>query len=177
MNLKWDEFIVTGDPLILGAQISILLTTIAIVFVLTYFKKWKWLWKEWITTVDHKRLGIMYLIAAVIMFFRGGVDGLMMRAQLALPNNHFLDSNHYNEVFTTHGTIMIIFMAMPFLIGLINVVVPLQIGARDVAFPYLNNLSFWTFMVGAMLFNISFVIGGSPNAGWTAYMPLASTMK
>lgn len=173
MNLKWDEFIITGDPLILGAQISILLTSIAIVFVLTYFKKWKWLWREWITTVDHKRLGIMYLIAAVIMFFRGGVDGLMMRAQLTLPNNSFLDSNHYNEVFTTHGTIMIIFMAMPFLIGLMNVVVPLQIGARDVAFPYLNNLSFWTFMVGAMLFNISFVIGGSPNAGWTAYMPLA----
>ncbi|MCJ2146533.1 cytochrome aa3 quinol oxidase subunit I [Bacillus sp. B19-2] len=173
MNLKWDEFIITGDPLILGAQISILLTSIAIVFVLTYFKKWKWLWREWITTVDHKRLGIMYLIAAVIMFFRGGVDGLMMRAQLTLPNNGFLDSNHYNEVFTTHGTIMIIFMAMPFLIGLMNVVVPLQIGARDVAFPYLNNLSFWTFMVGAMLFNISFVIGGSPSAGWTAYMPLA----
>ncbi|MEE3678550.1 cytochrome aa3 quinol oxidase subunit I [Bacillus safensis] len=173
MHLKWDEFFVTGDPLILGAQISIALTSIAIVFVLTYFKKWKWLWKEWLTSVDHKKLGIMYILAAVIMFFRGGVDGLMMRAQLALPNNTFLDSNHYNEIFTTHGTIMILFMAMPFLIGLINVVVPLQIGARDVAFPYLNNLSFWTFMVGAMLFNISFVIGGSPSAGWTSYMPLA----
>ncbi|MGG0051079.1 cytochrome aa3 quinol oxidase subunit I [Bacillus atrophaeus] len=174
MKFKWDEFFVTGDPLILGAQVSIGLTTIALIFVLTYFKKWKWLWSEWITTVDHKKLGIMYIIAAVVMLFRGGVDGLMMRAQLALPNNSFLDSNHYNEIFTTHGTIMIIFMAMPFLIGLINVVVPLQIGARDVAFPYLNNLSFWTFFVGAMLFNISFVIGGSPNAGWTSYMPLAS---
>ncbi|XRI79599.1 cytochrome aa3 quinol oxidase subunit I [Bacillus subtilis] len=174
MKFKWDEFFVTGDPLILGAQVSIALSTIAIIFVLTYFKKWKWLWSEWITTVDHKKLGIMYIISAVIMLFRGGVDGLMMRAQLALPNNSFLDSNHYNEIFTTHGTIMIIFMAMPFLIGLINVVVPLQIGARDVAFPYLNNLSFWTFFVGAMLFNISFVIGGSPNAGWTSYMPLAS---
>ena len=135
MHLKWDEFFVTGDPLILGAQISIALTSIAIVFVLTYFKKWKWLWKEWLTSVDHKKLGIMYILAAVIMFFRGGVDGLMMRAQLALPNNTFLDSNHYNEIFTTHGTIMILFMAMPFLIGLMNVVVPLQIGARDVAFP------------------------------------------
>ncbi|MGG3624212.1 cytochrome aa3 quinol oxidase subunit I [Bacillus gobiensis] len=171
--MKWDEFFVTGDPLILGAQISIGLTTIAILFVLTYFKKWKWLWSEWITTVDHKKLGIMYILAAVLMLFRGGVDGLMMRAQLTLPNNEFLNSQHYNEVFTTHGTIMILFMAMPFLIGLINVVVPLQIGARDVAFPYLNNLSFWTFMIGAMLFNISFVIGGSPAAGWTAYMPLA----
>ncbi|ALC82815.1 MULTISPECIES: cytochrome aa3 quinol oxidase subunit I [Bacillus] len=171
--MKWDEFFVTGDPLILGAQISIGLTSIAILFVLTYFKKWKWLWSEWITTVDHKKLGIMYILAAVLMLFRGGVDGLMMRAQLTLPNNEFLNSQHYNEVFTTHGTIMILFMAMPFLIGLINVVVPLQIGARDVAFPYLNNLSFWTFMIGAMLFNISFVIGGSPAAGWTAYMPLA----
>lgn len=174
MKLRWDEFFVTGDPLILGAQVSIALSTIAIIVVLTYFKKWKWLWSEWLTSVDHKKLGIMYIISAVIMLFRGGVDGLMMRAQLALPNNSFLDSNHYNEIFTTHGTIMIIFMAMPFLIGLINVVVPLQIGARDVAFPYLNNLSFWTFFVGAMLFNISFVIGGSPNAGWTSYMPLAS---
>ncbi|MGG3571641.1 cytochrome aa3 quinol oxidase subunit I [Bacillus gobiensis] len=171
--MKLDEFFITGDPLILGAQISIGLTSIAILFVLTYFKKWKWLWSEWITTVDHKKLGIMYILAAVLMLFRGGVDGLMMRAQLTLPNNEFLNSQHYNEVFTTHGTIMIIFMAMPFLIGLINVVVPLQIGARDVAFPYLNNLSFWTFMVGAMLFNISFVIGGSPASGWTAYMPLA----
>lgn len=171
--MRLDEFFITGDPLILGAQISIGLTTIAILFVLTYFKKWKWLWTEWITTVDHKKLGIMYIIAAVLMLFRGGVDGLMMRAQLTLPNNEFLNSQHYNEVFTTHGTIMIIFMAMPFLIGLFNVVVPLQIGARDVAFPYLNNLSFWTFMVGAMLFNISFVIGGSPASGWTAYMPVA----
>lgn len=107
MKFKWDEFFVTGDPLILGAQVSIALSTIAIIFVLTYFKKWKWLWSEWITTVDHKKLGIMYIISAVIMLFRGGVDGLMMRAQLALPNNSFLDSNHYNEIFTTHGTIMI----------------------------------------------------------------------
>ncbi|USK33817.1 cytochrome aa3 quinol oxidase subunit I [Bacillus sp. F19] len=171
--MKWDEFIVTGDPMILGAQISILLTSIAVIFVLTYFKKWKWLWTEWITTVDHKKLGIMYIIAAILMLFRGGVDALLMRVQLTLPGSEFLNAQHYNEIFTTHGTIMIIFMAMPFLIGLINVVVPLQIGARDVAYPYLNSLSFWTFFIGAMLFNISFVIGGSPDAGWTSYTPLA----
>ncbi|WP_106408333.1 cytochrome aa3 quinol oxidase subunit I, partial [Fictibacillus aquaticus] len=128
---------------------------------------------EWLTTVDHKKIGIMYIISAILMLFRGGVDALLMRAQLAVPDNKLLDSQHYNEIFTTHGTIMIIFMAMPFLIGLINVVVPLQIGARDVAFPYLNAVSFWTFFMGAMLFNISFVIGGSPSAGWTSYMPLA----
>lgn len=172
--MKWDEFFVTGDPLIYGADVAIAVTVLAIVSVLTYFKKWGWLWREWLTTVDHKKIGIMYLISAILMLFRGGVDALIMRTQLAVPNAGFLNSQHYNEIFTTHGTIMIIFMAMPFLIGLMNVVVPLQIGARDVAYPYLNAVSFWTFFMGAMLFNISFVIGGSPSAGWTSYMPLAS---
>ncbi|WP_261131267.1 cytochrome aa3 quinol oxidase subunit I [Bacillus sp. Marseille-Q3570] len=171
--MKWDEFFVTGDPFIYAADVSIVLTTIAIVFVLTYYKKWKWLWSEWLTTVDHKKIGIMYIIAAVLMLFRGGVDALLMRAQITAPGSEILKSQHYNEIFTTHGTIMIIFMAMPFLIGLINFVVPLQIGARDVAYPYLNAVSFWTFFFGAMLFNISFVIGGSPSAGWTSYVPLA----
>jgi cytochrome aa3-600 menaquinol oxidase subunit I len=172
--MKWDEFFVTGDPLIYGADVSIAITVIGIVFFLTYFKKWKWLWTEWLTTVDHKKIGILYIISAILMLFRGGVDALLMRTQLAAPEMEFLTSQKYNEIFTTHGTIMIIFMAMPFLIGLINVVVPLQIGARDVAYPYLNAVSFWTFFIGAMLFNISFVIGGSPSAGWTSYMPLAS---
>ncbi|WP_019003895.1 cytochrome aa3 quinol oxidase subunit I [Cohnella laeviribosi] len=172
--MKWDEFFVTGDPLIYGADVAIAVTVLAIVSVLTYFKRWGWLWREWLTTVDHKKIGIMYLISAILMLFRGGVDALIMRTQLAVPNAGFLNSQHYNEIFTTHGTIMIIFMAMPFLIGLMNVVVPLQIGARDVAYPYLNAVSFWTFFMGAMLFNISFVIGGSPSAGWTSYMPLAS---
>lgn len=167
------EHLILDDPLILGANISITLTTIGILFVLTYFKKWKWLWTEWITTVDHKRIGIMYILAALLMLFRGGVDALLMRAQLTVPNNDFLSSHHYNEIFTTHGTIMILFMAMPFLLGLMNFAVPLQIGARDVAFPFLNNLSFWSFFSGAILFNISFVFGGSPDAGWTNYAPLA----
>lgn len=171
--MKWNQIIITGEPLILAAQISIVATIIGIVFLLTYLKRWKWLWREWITTVDHKKIGVMYIISAVLMLFRGGVDALLMRVQLTVPEAGFLSSQHYNEIFTTHGTIMIIFMAMPFLIGLMNVVVPLQIGARDVAFPYLNALSFWTFFFGALLFNISFVIGGSPSAGWTSYMPLA----
>ncbi|MFO1443756.1 cytochrome aa3 quinol oxidase subunit I [Bacillus sp. Bva_UNVM-123] len=173
MDIKWDKIFITGDPLILGSQIAILVTTLAIIGGLTYFKKWKWLWREWLTTVDHKKIGIMYILAAVIMFFRGGMDGLMMKAQTAGPEMDFLDAQHYNEVFTTHGVIMILFMAMPFLIGLMNFIVPLQIGARDVAFPQLNALSFWLFFSGAMLFNISFVVGGSPDAGWTAYFPLA----
>lgn len=173
MNIKWDEFFVTGDPLILGAQISIVLAIVGIVGGLTYFKKWKWLWKEWLTTVDHKRIGIMYIISAVLMFFRGGMDGLLMKAQTSRPELNFLDAQHYNEIFTTHGVIMILFMAMPMLIGLMNIIIPLQIGARDVAYPQLNALSFWLFFSGAMLFNISFVIGGSPDAGWTSYFPLA----
>ncbi|MGM7703201.1 cytochrome aa3 quinol oxidase subunit I [Pseudalkalibacillus sp. Hm43] len=173
--MEWDEFFVTGEPFIYAADISIFLTTIAIVTVLTYYRKWTWLWKEWLTTVDHKKLGVMYIFSALLMLFRGGVDALMMRAQITAPNAKILDSQHYNEIFTTHGTIMIIFMAMPFLIGLINFVVPLQIGARDVAYPYLNAVSFWTFFFGAMLFNISFIIGGSPSAGWTSYVPLAGS--
>lgn len=167
------HFFVTGDPLIYGADVSIVLASIGIVFVLTYFKKWRWLWTEWLTTVDHKKIGIMYLIASLIMLFRGGVDAILMRLQLALPNVHFLQSDHYNAIFTTHGTIMILFMAMPMMFGLFNIVVPLQLGARDVAYPFLNALSFWLFFFGAMLLNLSFVIGGSPDAGWLSYPPLS----
>ncbi|MCM3766870.1 cytochrome aa3 quinol oxidase subunit I [Neobacillus niacini] len=158
---------------IYASMVAIALTIVAIIAGLTYFKKWGYLWREWLTTVDHKRIGIMYLISALLMLFRGGVDALMMRAQLAVPDNKLLDAQHYNEVFTTHGVVMIIFMAMPFIMALMNFVVPLQIGARDVAFPRLNALSFWLFFMGAMLFNISFVVGGSPDAGWTSYFPLA----
>ncbi|WP_159887409.1 cbb3-type cytochrome c oxidase subunit I [Paenibacillus puerhi] len=167
------EFFVTGDPLILGAQVSIAIAMVAIVFVLTYFKKWGWLWREWLTTVDHKKIGIMYIICSILMLFRGGVDALLMRLQLALPNTEFLNAEHYNQIFTTHGVIMILFMAMPLMFGLFNIVVPLQLGARDVAYPFLNSLSFWMFFFGAMLFNVSFVIGGSPDAGWLAYPPLS----
>ncbi|GIM46391.1 cytochrome ubiquinol oxidase subunit I [Collibacillus ludicampi] len=167
------HFFVTGDPLIYGSDVAIVLVSLAIIFVLTYFKKWGWLWREWLTTVDHKKIAIMYLIASLLMLLRGGIDAILMRIQLAFPNMHFLQSEHYNEIFTTHGTIMILFMAMPFMFALYNAVVPLQIGARDVAFPYLNAVSFWLFFFGALLLNISFVIGGSPNAGWTAYPPLS----
>ncbi|WP_051375649.1 cbb3-type cytochrome c oxidase subunit I [Alicyclobacillus pomorum] len=159
--------------MILGSDVMIVLTSVAIVFALTKFKKWGWLWREWLTTVDHKKIGIMYMIAALLMLFRGGVDAELMRTQLALPNLSFLDAEHYDEIFTTHGTIMILFMAMPFVFALFNIVVPLQIGARDVAFPYLNAISFWLFFFGAFLMNISFVIGGSPDAGWTSYPPLS----
>lgn len=174
---KLSDFFVTGDPLIYGADVAIGLTMVAIVVALTAFKRWGWLWREWLTTVDHKRIGIMYVIASLLMLFRGGVDALLMRTQLALPDSmEFLKPDHYNDIFTTHGVIMILFMAMPLMFGLFNLTVPLQIGARDVAFPLLNSLSFWLFFMGAMLFNVSFVIGGSPEAGWLAYPPLSEKM-
>jgi cytochrome aa3-600 menaquinol oxidase subunit I len=167
------HFFVTGNPLIYGADAAIVLVILGIVFTLTKMKRWKWLWRDWLTTVDHKKIGIMYFISAILMLFRGGVDALLMRIQLAVPNNHFLDSEHYNQIFTTHGTIMILFVAMPLIFAFFNIVVPLQIGARDVAYPFLNAVSFWLFFFGAMLFNLSFIIGGSPDAGWTAYPPLS----
>jgi len=170
----FDRFAVPHPSfLIYGAMVSIAIAMIAVVVGITYFKKWGYLWREWLTTVDHKRIGIMYLIVALLMLFRGGVDAIMMRYQLSMPDNTFLDSQHYNEVFTTHGIVMILFMAMPFITFFFNYLIPLQIGARDVAFPRLNALSFWLFFMGAMLFNMSFVVGGSPDAGWTSYFPLA----
>jgi cytochrome aa3-600 menaquinol oxidase subunit 1 len=158
-------------PDIIGIDIGLTLSALAIVLYLTKTHRWGWLWKEWLTTVDHKRIGIMYIIAALIMLFRGGVDALMLRSQLIVPNAHFMGAQQYDEVFTTHGTVMIFFMAMPFFFGLFNVAVPLMIGARDVAFPRLNAISFWLFAFGAALFNISFSIGGSPSAGWFSYPP------
>ncbi len=163
------------SPAIYASMVAIVVVSLAIVVGLTYFKKWGYLWREWLTTVDHKKIGIMYLISAILMLFRGGADAIMMRAQLSMPENQLLDAQHYNEIFTTHGVVMIIFMAMPFIFAFMNIVVPLQIGARDVAFPRLNAISFWLFFFGAMLFNISFVVGGSPDAGWTSYFPLAGT--
>ncbi|MFS0782523.1 cytochrome aa3 quinol oxidase subunit I [Bacillus sp. 1P06AnD] len=172
--MNWDQFKVEMSPMIYGAYVSIIVATLAILVGLTYFKKWRYLKDEWLTTVDHKRIGVMYIISALLMLFRGGVDALLMRTQLAAPDMKLLNAQHYNEIFTTHGVIMILFMAMPFILGLMNIVIPLQIGARDVAFPYLNAISFWLFFAGAMLFNISFVIGGSPDSGWSSYFPLAS---
>jgi cytochrome aa3-600 menaquinol oxidase subunit 1 len=170
----FDRFAIPNPaPTIYAAMVAIALTVIAIIVGLSYFKKWGFLWREWLTTVDHKRIGIMYLISALLMLFRGGADAIMMRAQTAVPDSTLLTAQEYNEVFTTHGVVMIIFMAMAFIMALMNFVVPLQIGARDVAFPRLNAVSFWFYFFGAMLFNISFVIGGSPDAGWTSYFPLA----
>lgn len=164
------------DPIIMFTIIVIGIIGIATISILTYYKKWKYLWHEWITSVDHKKIGIMYIIVSCIMFVRGFADAIMMRTQQALSSSgmhEFLSTHHYDQVITAHGVIMIIFMATPFVIGLINLIVPLQIGARDVAFPFLNSLSFWLFMVGVILINLSLGIGEFAQTGWTAYPPLS----
>ncbi|APH54575.1 Cytochrome c oxidase polypeptide I [Granulibacter bethesdensis] len=163
-------------PIVMGAVSGMILAALAVLGAITYFGKWKYLWTEWLTSVDHKRIGVMYLVLAHIMLLRGFADAIMMRSQLALASGDkpgYLPPEHYDQIFSAHGTIMIFFMAMPFVIGLMNVVVPLQIGARDVAFPFLNSLSFWLTAVSAVLINVSLAIGEFSRAGWLAYPPLS----
>jgi cytochrome o ubiquinol oxidase subunit 1 len=134
-----------------------------------------YLWREWITSVDHKRIGVMYTLLAMVMLLRGFADALMMRGQqsLAFHSQGFLPPEHYDQIFSAHGTIMIFFVAMPFVIGLMNFVVPLQLGVRDVAFPTLNSVGFWLTATGALLVNISLVIGEFARTGWLPYPPLS----
>ncbi len=164
------------EPIVMVTIAGIILGGLALVGLITYFGKWTYLWKEWLTSVDHKRLGIMYIIVAIVMLLRGFADAIMMRSQQALASAGeagFLPPHHYDQIFTAHGVIMIFFVAMPFVIGLMNPVVPLQIGARDVAFPFLNNLSFWFTVVGVILVNVSLGVGEFAQTGWLAYPPLS----
>jgi len=164
------------QPIIMGTCLVLIVGFLAIFALLTYTRKWTWLWTEWITTVDHKRIGIMYTLLATVMLLRGFSDAIMMRSQQALASSNahgFLPPEHYDQIFSAHGTIMIFFMAMPFVIGLMNFVVPLQIGARDVAFPVLNSVSFWLTAAGALLINLSLGIGEFARTGWLAYPPLS----
>jgi cytochrome o ubiquinol oxidase subunit 1 len=146
---------------------------LAVMVAITWLKAWPALWRDWLTSVDHKRIGIMYVVLALIMLLRGFVDAIMMRVQqaLALNSDGYLPPEHFDQIFSSHGTIMIFFMAMPFLTGLINIIVPQQIGARDVAFPYLNSISLWLTTSGAGLVMVSLVIGKFSTAGWTGYPP------
>jgi cytochrome o ubiquinol oxidase subunit I len=153
-----------------------------VVFVIFGAVIWAWvkgyipyLWREWITSVDHKHIGIMYCILALIMLLRGFIDAAMMRSQQALAFHApgYLPPEHYDQIFSAHGTIMIFFVAMPFVIGLMNFVVPLQLGVRDVAFPTLNSTGFWLTAVGALLVNLSLVVGEFARTGWLPYPPLS----
>ena len=159
-----------------GAGISMAMVAVLVFIVLTYTKKWKWLWKEWITTVDAKKIGVMYVIVAAIMLFKGLIDALMMRAQQAVAagdNFGYLHAEHFQQIFSAHGATMIFFVGMGVVFALFNLVVPLQIGARDVAFPFLNSISFWLFAMGALFLNLSLVMGHFGGAGWLSYPPLS----
>lgn len=129
---------------------------------------------DWLTTVDHKKIGIMYLVAGAFFFVLGGLEAMLIRLQLMFPESNFVSAQAFNELITMHGTTMIFLAAMPLLFGFMNFIVPLQIGARDVAFPFLNSLGFWLFLSGGILLNLSWFFGGAPDAGWTAYVPLSS---
>ncbi|MET0970221.1 MAG: cytochrome o ubiquinol oxidase subunit I [Tardiphaga sp.] len=165
------------EPILILTFAGVVMGGIVVVGALTYFRLWGYLWKEWFTSVDHKKIGVMYIILGIVMLLRGFADALMMRAQQALAFNGsdgFLPAHHYDQVFTAHGVIMIFFVAMPLVTGLMNYVVPLQIGARDVSFPFLNNFSFWMTTAGAIVVMISLFIGEFARTGWLAYPPLSN---
>jgi cytochrome o ubiquinol oxidase subunit I len=164
------------EPILVVTFIGVVIGAIAVLGVITYFKFWGSLWNDWICSVDHKKIGIMYVILAVIMLLRGFSDAILMRVQQAVAfngNEGPLPPHHYDQIFTAHGVIMIFFVAMPFVTGLMNFVVPLQIGARDVSFPFLNNFSFWMTTAGAIIIMISLFIGEFAQTGWLAYPPLS----
>src|SRR5205085_9286986 len=137
---------------------------------------WAPLWRDWICSIDHKKIGIMYMVLGIVMLLRGFADAIMMRAHQAIAfgaNQGFLPPHHYDQIFTAHGVIMIFFVAMPFVTGLMNYVMPLQIGARDVAFPFLNNFSFWMTTGGAVIIMLSLFVDEFGRTGWLAYPPLS----
>lgn len=173
-RLSWDWF--PHDRIAQGGAAGVVFGALAVVALITYTKRWKWLWRNWLTSQDPKRIGIMYIVVSVVMLVRGLADTLLLRAQQAtsVGDSHgILDSGHFQQIFSAHGTIMIFFVAMGLLFGIINLILPLQIGARDVAFPFLNATSFWLFFAGMALMNVSLVFGEFSAAGWLAYPPLS----
>ncbi len=163
------------SPATIGAAIGMPLLALTTLGALIYFKKIGWLWKTWLTSLDAKKIGVMYIVVAVLMLVRGIGDAFMVRSHTAMSgpgNDGLFDVATFQQVFTAHGTIMIFFVAMGLMFGLINVVLPLMIGARDVAFPWLNSVGFWLFVAGMMLSNVALLLGGFSNGGWLGYPPL-----
>ena len=174
-RLTW-EAIPYHEPILVATFAVVAVVGLAILALITKYKLWGYLWHEWFTSVDHKKIGIMYIILAIIMLLRGFADALMMRLQQAMAfgdNAGYLPPEHYDQIFTAHGVIMIFFVAMPLVTGFMNYLVPLQIGARDVAFPFLNNFSFWMTACGAGLVMLSLFVGEFAKTGWLAYPPLS----
>ncbi|MEM6302501.1 MAG: cytochrome o ubiquinol oxidase subunit I [Pseudomonadota bacterium] len=166
------------DPILVTTFSVVILGSLGLLGALTYYGRWKYLWDEWFTSVDHKKIGIMYIFTSIIMLLRGFSDAMLMRSHQAIAvasesGAGYLPPEHYDQIFTAHGVIMIFFVAMPLIVGLMNIVVPLQIGARDVAFPFLNSLSFWLFVAAALMLNISLFLGEFAATGWLAYPPLS----
>ncbi|MBW4062041.1 cytochrome o ubiquinol oxidase subunit I [Candidatus Saccharibacteria bacterium] len=164
------------DPITMGGVLMMIVLGLGVVGALFYFKRWRWLWREWLTALDPKKIGVMYLGLASFMLLRGVADVMMIRVQQATSvgaSHGIVSTDTFQQVFSAHGTIMIFFVAMGFMFGLINLIVPLQIGARDVAFPFLNSVSFWLYASGLALINLSLVIGSFSPAGWLAYPPLS----
>jgi len=177
-RLSW-ESIPLHEPILIGTFAVVVLGGIALVALLTYYRVWGYLWHEWFTSIDHKKIGIMYMVLGIVMLLRGFADAVMMRLQQAVAfgdNLGYLPPHHYDQIFTAHGVIMIFFVAMPLVTGLMNFVVPLQIGARDVAFPFLNNFSFWMTTGGAILVMMSLFVGEFARTGWLAYPPLSGIL-
>ncbi len=174
-RLNWDS-LPFHEPILVATFAVVVIGGLGVLALITRYKLWGYLWKEWFTTVDHKKIGIMYMILGLIMFLRGFADAIMMRIQQAMAfggSEGYLNAHHYDQIFTAHGVIMIFFVAMPMITGLMNYLVPLQIGARDVSFPFLNNFSFWMTTMGAVLVMASLFIGEFARTGWLAYPPLS----
>jgi cytochrome o ubiquinol oxidase subunit 1 len=170
------EAIPYHEPILIGTFAATALGGLAIVAALSYFRLWGRFWRDWVTSIDHKRIGVMYIVLGLVMLLRGFADAIMMRAQQAVAFGDqagFLPPHHYDQIFTAHGVIMIFFVAMPLVTGFMNYIVPLQIGARDVAFPFLNNFSFWMTTMGAGLVMASLFVGEFARTGWLAYPPLS----
>jgi cytochrome o ubiquinol oxidase subunit I len=174
-KLSWSA-IPFDQPIPMAASLFVTFGVFSVLGVVTFKGWWPYLWREWLTSVDHKRIGVMYVLLALVLLLRGFIDAIMMRSQLAIAAGGaqgYLPPEHYDQIFSAHGTIMIFFMAMPFVVGLMNFVVPLQLGVRDVAFPVLNAISFWLTASGALLVNVSLVVGEFARTGWLAYPPLS----
>jgi cytochrome o ubiquinol oxidase subunit 1 len=177
-RLSW-EAIPYHEPILIATFAAVALGGLGVLALLTKFKLWGPLWRDWVCSIDHKKIGIMYIALGIVMLLRGFADAIMMRAHQAVAfgdNAGFLPPHHYDQIFTAHGVIMIFFVAMPLVTGLMNYVVPLQIGARDVAFPFLNNFSFWMTAGGAGLVMVSLFVGEFARTGWLAYPPLSGLM-
>ena len=165
-----------SSMIIVFANAIMIGTGLAVVAALTYYRKWGYLYREWFTTVDHKKIGVIYIVIALIFLLRGFIDASMVRAQQATAGpgmDGYLEAGHFAELFTGHGTMMIFFMAMPFLVGLMNIAIPLQIGARDVSFPLLNAVSVWLTAAAGALVMISLLVGSFSEAGWSGYTPFS----